>query len=426
MSELRQIEEIAQVKQGRYTSPNELSEIPTEYSKVPVWGANGILGYTQNATYEEAQPLVTCRGNGCGLIQWSGGRAHISNNAMAIVLPNQSQQSSKYLYYSLLNTDFTDVTTGSAQPQITMGHLNKKEIFWHSNPEERTAIAHILGTLDDKIELNRKTNETLEAMAKALFKSWFVDFDPVRAKAEGRPTGLPAEISDLFPDSLEDSELGEIPSGWEIAPLGDHIDLIKGRSYKSDELNPSTTALVTLKSFHRNGGYRPDGLKEFTGEYKEQQVVKPGELVIALTDVTQAADVIGRPAIVKSDSQCSTLVASLDVGIVRPKATGCLSTPYLYFLMLTPRYVQHILGYTSGTTVLHLAKDGASNFLLSIGSLPLLNHFAQLADSILRQVDASARQSELLVKTRDALLPKLISGEIRIPDAERMLEEVGV
>jgi type I restriction enzyme S subunit len=78
------------------------------------------------------------------------------------------------------------------------------------------AIGEIVRSLDDKIELNRKTNETLEAMAKALFKSWFVDFDPVRAKAEGRPTGLPDEISDLFPDSLEDSELGEIPSGWEM------------------------------------------------------------------------------------------------------------------------------------------------------------------------------------------------------------------
>ena len=144
MSELKQIEEIAQVKQGRYTSPNELSEKPTEHSKVPVWGANGILGYTQNATYEEAQPLVTCRGNGCGLIQWSGGRAHISNNAMAIVLPDQSRQSSKYLYYSLLNTDFTGVTTGSAQPQITMRHLNKKEIFRLTNPDERTAIPNIL------------------------------------------------------------------------------------------------------------------------------------------------------------------------------------------------------------------------------------------------------------------------------------------
>ena len=334
-----------------------------------------------------------------------------------------------FLKYLLLSRPFQEDlearATGTTVVGIKQSVLRKIDLSFPSFLEQK-AFAHILGTLDDKIELNRKTNETLEAMAKALFKSWFVDFDPVRAKAEGRPTGLPAEISDLFPDSFEDSELGEIPSGWEISLLGDHIDLIKGRSYKSDELNPSTTALVNLKSFHRNGGYRPDGLKGFTGEYKEQQVVKPGELVIALTDVTQAAEVIGRPAIVKSDSHCSTLVASLDVGIVRPKATGCLSTPYLYFLMLAPRYVQHILGYTSGTTVLHLAKDGASNFPLPIGSLPLLNHFAQLADSILRQVDASARQSELLAKTRDALLPKLISGEIRIPDAEKMLEEVGV
>ncbi|WP_411872327.1 restriction endonuclease subunit S [Vulcanococcus limneticus] len=98
-------------------------------------------------------------------------------------------------------------------------------------PGQQKAIAHILGTLDDKIELNRKTNETLEAMAKALFKSWFVDFDPVRAKAEGRPTGLPAEISDLFPDSFEDSELGEIPSGWKCSPLTDRaIYLSRGIS----------------------------------------------------------------------------------------------------------------------------------------------------------------------------------------------------
>jgi type I restriction enzyme S subunit len=100
---------------------------------------------------------------------------------------------------------------------------------------DQKAIAHILGTLDDKIELNRKTNETLEAMAKALFKSWFVDFDPVRAKAEGRPTGLPAEISDLFPDSFEDSELGEIPSGWRVTPVGDVVECVGGSTPSTSE-----------------------------------------------------------------------------------------------------------------------------------------------------------------------------------------------
>ncbi len=104
---------------------------------------------------------------------------------------------------------------------------------------EQKAIAHILGTLDDKIELNRKTNETLEAMARALFQSWFVDFDPVRAKAEGRPTGLPDEISDLFPDSFEESELGEIPKGWEVRPLGDMIELAYGKPLKGTSKNPN-------------------------------------------------------------------------------------------------------------------------------------------------------------------------------------------
>ena len=116
--------------------------------------------------------------------------------------------------------------------------LNLKEIRRLPIPfpeiTEQKAIAHILGTLDDKIELNRKTNETLEAMAKALFKSWFVDFDPVRAKAEGRPTGLPAEISDLFPDSFEDSDLGEIPSGWRVGCLSDCCEITMGQSPPGD------------------------------------------------------------------------------------------------------------------------------------------------------------------------------------------------
>ena len=400
----------------------DLPKQSREQGTVPIVSSSGVSDY-HNVAMAKAPGVVTGRYGTIGNVYYVEEDYFPLNTTLYV--KDFKGNDPEFISYHLRTIDFNSCSDKAAVPGVNRNHLHELETAIPPIAEQK-AIAHILGTLDDKIELNRKTNETLEAMAKALFKSWFVDFDPVRAKAEGRPTGLPAEISDLFPDSFEDSELGDIPSGWEISLLGDHIDLIKGRSYKSDELNPSTTALVTLKSFHRNGGYRPDGLKGFTGEYKEQQVVKPGELVIALTDVTQAAEVIGRPAIVKSDSHCSTLVASLDVGIVRPKATGCLSTPYLYFLMLAPRYVQHILGYTSGTTVLHLAKDGASNFPLPIGSLPLLNHFAQLADSILRQVDASARQSELLAKTRDALLPKLISGEIRIPDAEKMLEEVGV
>lgn len=121
-----------------------------------------------------------------------------------------------------------------AQP---VSSLRRIEIPLPPLPEQH-AIAHILGTLDDKIELNRRMNETLEAMARALFKSWFVDFDPVRAKAEGRDTGLPPEISDLFPDEFEDSELGEIPKGWGVRTLAQVFEINPSRTLKKDQVAP--------------------------------------------------------------------------------------------------------------------------------------------------------------------------------------------
>jgi type I restriction enzyme S subunit len=124
----------------------------------------------------------------------------------------------RWLYYAIKHYKLGEVDDGSPIPSTTRAAVYMLDIDVPPLPEQRT-IAHILGTLDDKIELNRRMNETLEVMARALFKSWSVDFDPVRAKAESRDPGLPKHIADLFPDSFEDSELGEIPKGWEIGPL---------------------------------------------------------------------------------------------------------------------------------------------------------------------------------------------------------------
>jgi type I restriction enzyme, S subunit len=130
----------------------------------------------------------------------------------------------EYAGYYFRSPDFRQAVTAMSS-MSTRASLNNEMLTRLSitlpSLEEQTAIGHILGTLDDKIELNRRMNETLEAMARALFKSWFVDFDPVRAKAEGRDPGLPQPLADLFPDSFEDSELGEIPRGWVAGKLGD-------------------------------------------------------------------------------------------------------------------------------------------------------------------------------------------------------------
>ncbi|GAB4318733.1 MAG: hypothetical protein Kow00127_10780 [Bacteroidales bacterium] len=280
-------------------------------------------------------------------------------------------------------------------------------------------------------------------MARAIFKSWFVDFDPVRAKIAAKAAGRDperaamlaisgkteeqverlsaeqkknlAEIAALFPDAMQDSELGEIPRGWEVANLGDKIKTVKGRSYKSTELLDSDTALVTLKSFARGGGYRPDGLKPYVGPYKPEQVVQPGELVVACTDVTQAAEVVGRPAIVRSNRHFKTLVASLDTLILRPIVQD-VTHAFLYFLGGTERFKAHMYSHTTGTTVLHLAKNAVPLFQYVHPGKELVQMFDRIAAPNLNRIAAAATESDMLTELRDTLLPKLVSGEIELPD----------
>ena len=135
----------------------------------------------------------------------------------------------RFVSYFLRSVDFLAYSDKAAVPGLNRNHLHQALVRYPTDIMEQRAIAHILGTLDDKIELNRRMNETLEAMARALFKSWFVDFDPVRAKAQGRDPGLPKHIADLFPDHFEDSQLGEIPAGWEVTSWDSLVTLEYGK-----------------------------------------------------------------------------------------------------------------------------------------------------------------------------------------------------
>ena len=350
------------------------------------------------------------------------------NQHVAIIRPDSRKLSARFLRYFLVSPNIQKTLlswaeSGGTRNALTKGMIESFDVQAPADVAEQHAIAHILGTLDDKIELNRRMNETLEAMARALFKSWFIDFDPVRAKMEGRYTGLLGDIAKLFPDRMVDSELGEIPEGWEVYCLGEMVGIVKGRSYRSQELDESDTALVTLKSFARGGGYRPDGLKSFKGNYKPEQAVYPGEIVIACTDVTQAADVIGRPAIVQATAAYSTLVASLDTLIVRPNHIGMTKT-FLYFLTYSKRFTTHTYSHTTGTTVLHLAKQAVLSFQFVRPSVRLSDLFDDIARPILECIQVIQQESESLAALRDMLLPKLVSGELRVRDAEAFLERM--
>ena len=312
---------------------------------------------------------------------------------------------------------------GSTIKHIYITRVDKMQVAVPPLSEQKE-ILNVVGSIDDRITLLRETNATLEAIAQALFKSWFVDFDPVRAKLEGRaPEGMDEATARLFPDSFEESELGLVPRGWRSTSVSEVTEIVKGKSYSSKDLvTEHETALVTLKSFARGGGFRLDGFKPYSGAYKASQVVVSGDLIVAYTDVTQAAELIGKPAIVIGVDEHKTLVASLDVGIVRPLAEK-VSRQFLYGLFNTDAFQAHTLSHTSGTTVLHLSKNGVGSYKFVCPPIPAVESFSVVAESLTRRQQVNIDQMRNLATLRDTLLPRLISGQLRLPQAQAAAEE---
>ena len=285
---------------------------------------------------------------------------------------------------------------------------------------EQRVIAHILGTLDEKIELNRRMNATLEAMARALFRSWFVDFDPVRAKMEGRDTGLPKEIADLFPDRLAGSDGGEVPEGWAVESLAGHFEVMKGVSYKGSGLRGDGMPLHNLNSIHEGGGYKYEGIKFYSGEYAERHCVRPGDVIVANTEQGHDRLLIGYAAIVPGLFGASG-IASHHVYRLRPRSASWLSTRFLLFLLNSTRMHDLVSGYANGTTVNMLPTDGVQRPSFVVPPRALVDAFGLVASCSEQRREQAVRDSRTLTVVREALLPKLVSGELRIRDAERFV-----
>lgn len=304
------------------------------------------------------------------------------------------------------------LNNGSVQGNISVASLKKMEVPFPPRLEME-AIGSLISMFDMRIDLLLETNASLESISEAFFKSWFIDFDPVRAKAEGRePEGMSADIAALFPSEFVDSELGPIPKGWNIQTLGSIADVVKGKSYSSKDLvSGGSVALVTLKSFERGGGFRMDGFKPYAGLYKPSQVVRAGDVIVAYTDVTQAAELIGRPAIVVEVEDYETLVASLDVGIIRPVAVG-VSKEYLFGLLQSETFLAHALAHTTGTTVLHLAKEAVPTFRAAIPSAALIAAYSFVGAAIRSKIQSNIDMGRSLMSLRDHVLPALLSGRM--------------
>jgi len=307
---------------------------------------------------------------------------------------------------------------GAVQPNINARVLG--DFRFHLPPlTEQRAIAHILGTLDDKIELNRQMSETLEAMARALFKSWFVDFDPVRAKMEGRwkpgqsLPGMPARLYDLFPDRLVDSELGEIPEGWEVGCFGDVVEHLRE---KENPLDSPTTAFhhFSIPAFDEGQWPKVD-LGEAIKSQKSR--VPPG--VILLSKLNPE---IERVWLVDVQPNARA-VCSTEFLVLRPRPPA--GRAFVYCLSRSPVFRQEIEGLVTGTSKSHQRAHASAILGLAVVRPPtaLVDAFERSSEPMQARTLACRRGSGTLAALRDALLPKLISGELRVKDAERFVTE---
>lgn len=311
-----------------------------------------------------------------------------------------------FLYYALFRDDFFNhVMNGAKGTKMPRG--DKTQIMEFSIPEFdkniQNKIAQTLSCLDKKIELNNRINAELEAMAKTLYDYWFVQFD--FPDANGKPYKTSGGKMVYNPTLKR-----EIPDGWDVGALGQYLSFKRGISYTSQDIQDAGIPLINLNSFTLAGKFKYEGTKYFNGKYRAENLLSAGELVIAITDVTRNADIIGKAFVIPDIFQTKPLM-SCDVASVSSARFG---NSYLEQLFNSTHYHEYIKHFASGTLVLHLDLNGVNWFKSFIPPVELLAHYEATCEQLLKQRDIVIKENLLLKQLRDWLLPMLMNGQVTV------------
>jgi len=389
------LSEVAVIASGK--RPTVVSKNPTPTCQVPVVGGGGPSGFTDKALYD-GHILITGRVGTLGKLFAPSGPCWPSDNAL-VIQPRSSRTDAVFLRYALqlVISEAAGMNRGAANPLITQGDLGRLAIAHPPLPEQR-AIAHILGTLDDKIEVNRRMSQTLEAMARALFKSWFVDFEPVRAKMEGRwqrgqsLPGLPAHLYDLFPARLVDSELGEIPEGWRVATLDDLAEIQGGRQLPTNECQPTGVFPV----------FGANGIMGYTSRPTHDG------FVIAFGRV---------------GAYCGSVHWTYSGAWINNNASSVVPKRWPEFVLQTMLEAD-FEGMRTGSAQPFIPNSSLAALRVVRAPDKVMNEFCHVVRAVRLKEQATQRESRTLAALRDALLPKLISGELRVKNIEEMIGRI--
>jgi len=423
--------DIAEYINGRATKPSELASNGVPVIKIAELN-RGITEETDRIPPELVEEkhwvspgdLLFAWSGSVGIYRYTGPKAALNQHIFRVVAkPGIDQGFLRYLLLSCVPLFQLHVQ----DKRTTMGHVTKKDlqrIRVRIPPlQEQRAIAHILGTLDDKIELNRRMSETLEAMARALFKAWFVDFEPVRAKMEGlwergrSLPGLPAHLYDLFPDRLVDSELGEIPEGWRVGRLGELSEKPQYGYTASAREEPVGPKFLRITDINKLPwiDWSTVPYCEIEPEDFEQYRLHSGDVLIA-----RMADP-GHGVVI--EEQVEGVFASY---LIRFRLKDQAYIRYIQYWLRSDGYWELVTSRYAGTTRASLNAQVLGSFQLIIPPKPVASAFSEIVNALRNKVVTAAGESRTLAALRDALLPKLIRGEIRVKDAERFLKERGL
>lgn len=382
---------------------------------VPVVSSGGISSY-HDTSYAKAPGVVLGRKGTIGTVFYITDDYWPHDTSLWVRDFHGNDPRFVYYFFKSISSDLVALDVGTANPALNRNHVHPIVVDWPPLPEQRS-IARILGTLDDKIELNRRMNHTLEEMARAIFKSWFLDFDPVTAKAEGRvPFGMNAETASLFPAEFEETEEGSIPKGWKVGATGDMVTVVGGTtpSTRKDEYwAGGTIAWATPKDLsglahpvllNTDRKITPEGLKQISSG-----------LLPAGTLLMSSRAPVGYLAI-------SEIPVAINQGFMAMHCDKGFSNYYV--IQWLRENMENIISHANGTTFLEISKSSFRLIPAILPPEPIVRKFSEIAGKLHARIVANVKESNNLTAIREALLPQLLSGELRVKQAEKVIENM--
>ena len=392
----------------------------------PYYGASGIVDYVEGFLFEGEHLLIAEDGENLKTRQTpfafiAHGKFWVNNHAH--IVTGNERASTRFLQYALLATDISAYLTGAVMPKLTQGNLNRIELPCPPR-DVQDQIVGILGGLDDRITLLRETNATLEAIAQALFKSWFVDFDPVRAKMEGRaPEGMDEATAALFPDALEESELGWVPKGWRMSHLAD----LTSTHHGSIQTGPFGSQLHA-------SDYVDSGVPVvMPKDIKDRRVTTDSVARVS----QENADRLSRHQLIagdivfsrRGDVERHALITQREAGWLC--GTGCLllrpgkswrSSTFLSMALDAAQARTWLVQHAVGATMPNINTGILGSVPVLLPPDALLSAFEDVVSATELKRSHNSSTAETLSTLRDTLLPRLISGQLRLPEAQTATE----